>query len=824
MKKTTPNVLILGGGVAGMAAARTLDGRDVLVHLVEKEKSLGGHAAKWSCMATHACENCGACLSIEAADQAPHQKNLKLHFNTLVQGIEKKDSGYEVVLENKESFTVQKIIMATGFSPFDPKKSPSLHYGDCPGVITTAELNTLLREESLSPLLKGKPDPKIAFIQCVGSRNREQGRDYCSQVCCKISMRHAHKLTHLYPEAQITLFYMDLQLIGKEIRTFYNGLSRTISLVQGLPAEILEHPETHQPTLVTEDKTTQSRVSQSFDLIVLSVGLEPSDTLEKTAKTLNLTPNSWGFFNTDTALVPQDIIPAGCAAGPKDILSSQQEGRIAAQKVMEDLDLNTGAKLPVAVFGEGPEADRAALTLASKGYPAYLFGKGASLSESSPVTLLKDSRLISVNGTAGRFSLRYESAGKTRQMECAAIVAAAQPLQSLNTLKGPAQKVFSLDEFEQVLEKTPDNCPENAVILLDYSGPEHKAPARLALTLALKARAAGRTISLIMNQMLVHGALGQRLYDEARRKGVDFFRYETRDDLQIEESGTGFRIKLKEATLPAILLDLSFNALVLPKSLAPAREFADLAGLLRQPLDKEGFLQWANTRHRPTQSLRKGIFFAGTGHDDTDPDDLTRELDEIASFLAAPNLTPPDPGVEINQKKCAQCLTCIRICPHGAIVMNDKSRPQIVPESCFSCHLCVSNCPAYAIESRTMANEQVADLIQKDRVTVFACERSAALAAGKLALPDHVTLIPIPCACRISTDILLKAILNGASKVIVSGCHSENCRSHEGDKTAGDSVQRVLALPGVARARVLWEPIAANEPRKFEHLLSTATE
>ena len=182
MKKTTPNILILGGGVAGMAAARTLGGQDVVIHLVEKEISLGGHAAKWSCMATHTCENCGACLSIEAADQVQHQKNLKLHLNTQVQGIEKKDSGYEVVLENKESFTVAKIIMATGFSPFDPQKSPSLHYGDCPGVITTADLNTLLREDSLSPLLKGKSDPKIAFIQCVGSRNREQGRDYCSQV------------------------------------------------------------------------------------------------------------------------------------------------------------------------------------------------------------------------------------------------------------------------------------------------------------------------------------------------------------------------------------------------------------------------------------------------------------------------------------------------------------------------------------------------------------------------------------------------------------------------------------------------------------------
>ena len=254
MKQTIPNILILGAGVAGMAAAQALADQDLVVYLVEKEDAPGGHAAKWACMATESCENCGACLSIEMADQIQKQKNLILHLKTTIKTLKKKDQGYEVTLENKVSFFVEKIIMATGFSPFNPAQTDSLHYDTYKNVITTAELNTLLKEETLATYFNGKPDPKIAFIQCVGSRNRDQGRDYCSQVCCKISMRHANKITHLFPESEITLFYMDLQIIGKEIRPLFNKLSKNIELIQGIPAEILENKETKMLTIIAEDK------------------------------------------------------------------------------------------------------------------------------------------------------------------------------------------------------------------------------------------------------------------------------------------------------------------------------------------------------------------------------------------------------------------------------------------------------------------------------------------------------------------------------------------------------------------------------------------
>ncbi|MBU8912178.1 MAG: hydrogenase iron-sulfur subunit [Desulfobacterales bacterium] len=816
MKKTTLNILIIGGGVAGMAAAQTFADQDVAIHLVEKESVLGGHAAMWACMATDTCQNCGACLSIEMADQVQKQENVISHLDTIVEAINKKDQGYEVILEDKETFSVEKIIMATGFSPFNPVQINSFHYDEYKNVITTADLNTILQEETLSGYFNGKPDPKIAFIQCVGSRNRELGKDYCSQVCCKISMRHAGKLTHLYPESDITLFHMDLQVIGKEIRSLFNTLSKNIALVQGVPAEILEDNQTKMLNIVVEDKETLSRVSRAFDLIVLSVGMQPSPTLETTAGILDLKSNSWGFFNTDQAALSRDVVIAGCANGPKDILTSKQEGRIAAAKIMDDLGLNEKKELNIAVFGEGIQADRTARIISSKGYHTYLFGPGTDPEN--------DRRIISISGTAGSFSLYYESKNKKQYLTCAAIIAAVEPEQSLNRLDSLTNPSLSLDAFSQMVEETPDTCPDTSIIMLDYFGPEFKYSARLALKTAVKVKALGKNISIIMNKMLVHGAMGQRIYDTARQQGVNFFRFEACEDLKLEDSGNGFLIKLKEATLPSIELNLNCDCLVLPPNLTPAAGFKDTAALLRQSLDREGFLQSANIRHRLTRSPRKGIFFAGTCHDETDKDDLNNEINEILSEFATESFDLPavETGVEINQEMCAQCLTCIRICPHSAIVMNQKNRPQIVADSCFSCHLCVSNCPAYAIESKTLANDQIAQKVEKNKMVILACERSSALAAGRLTLPDNITLIPIPCACRISSDVILKALLNGASKVIVAGCHEDNCRSLEGSNIADASVRKVLSIPGMDAAKVAWEPIAANETRKLENIISKA--
>ncbi len=819
MNEKSPSILILGGGVAGMAAAHSLKNQDLSVHLVEEQDHLGGNAALCACMATDTCKNCGACLSREMARQTANQNNLTLHLKTKINALKKTGQGAEALLTSGRTIIADKMIMATGFSPFDPATLPSLNWDTCKNVITTVQLNSRLKDGGLYTLLENNPNPRIAFIQCVGSRNRKLEKDYCSQVCCKISLRHAQKLIHKIPDTQITLFYMDLQIIGKEIRRTLNSLDQQINLVQGVPSEILEDPDTHKLTMVTEDRATQSRIASQFDLVVLSVGMESTPDISKTAALLGAVPNNWGFFNTREATLADDLYIAGCVAGPKDILSSKQEGQIAGSKALEDVGLAKKPDMNVAILGKGFQADIVARAVAAEGYPVYTFDAGPDAKNS-------DAKIMAVEGTVGNFSIYYTHQGKKETLICGAIIAAPEPCSTQNAGRDKFKTAMDLNAFSGT---NPKDIPEKSLILLDYFGPEFKTSARLALRAALAAREAKKEVSIVMNKMLVHSALGQRLYDQARKSGIQFLRFNSPKDIKIKAKKQGFHLTLKEATLPDFNLTLECDCLVLPESIRSCEGFETIANFLRVPLDREGFLQPANVLYRLTQSPRRGIFFAGTCHDEVDEDDLGTEIRDVLSKLTLLNLPREKAGVKVNEKKCAKCLTCYRICPHTAIILNDKMRPQIMDDACFSCHLCVSNCPAYAIESDEFTNDRIGDQIGnqiagqvEDRVVIFACERSAALAADKIKLPEKTQIVTLPCACRISCDMILKSMIKGASKVIISGCHDGNCRSMEGSATARLEVDAIAKMPGIKPANIAWEPVAANETHKFQRIISKA--
>lgn len=833
MNKTSPGVLIIGGGVAGMAAAQVLSDFDVSVHVVEKQGQLGGHSTMWACMATESCVNCGACLSFEMVENVMGRQNVTPHFNASILKVKPSGNGFDVTLEDGKTLQVNKIITATGFSPFDPKQIASYHTDTLKNVITTTKLNALLQEEGIGAFLEGNPTPEIAFIQCVGSRNRKIGNDYCSQVCCKVAMRHANKLLHVIPGAHITIFYMDLQIIGKETRSFYQGLAKKVDLVQGVPAEILKNTENGRLRIVTESRNDMTRVAREYDMIVLSVGMEPSANMEDIADIVGISPNPWGFFNTGDASLSADIYVAGCARTPGDILSSMQDGRIVAGRVADDLGLgrnaaaeargNGGNDPAVAVFGEGGQAVATAATIAASGYKTFLFGTDAPPDKAGNLKTIGDARILQISGTAGNFKIYHESGGKRNAVSCGVIISADEPDLVENDPGILSENILDAEAFSSIISNSPEKIPGDIVILLDYGAPEYKKWARMALKDSLKAKAAGKNISILANKMLVHKADGQQLYDAARKNGVSFLRYEHPGDIRMEKTEKGFSLTFKEATMPADMdVHLECGCLVMPPKLSAPADFREKAAILRQKTDREGFLQSPNARHRLTGSTRKGIFFAGTGHDEIDTDDLKVEIDDILTFLKTGSFDLPAAvtGVEINEKMCAKCLTCYRICPHGAIILTEKMKPRIVPDACFSCHLCVANCPAHAIDSEEFANDAFFEMAQKDQAVVFACERSAYLAAQRAGLPEGVHLVKIPCACRINIDVILKSLLKGASKIIIAGCHDGNCRSTEGAREAARGVRQVLRIPGMDESMVVFSPVAANEAEKIKRIVS----
>ncbi|MBN2439597.1 MAG: CoB--CoM heterodisulfide reductase iron-sulfur subunit A family protein [Deltaproteobacteria bacterium] len=351
-----PNsALVVGAGFAGLSAARTLADLGWRVVLVEQQGHLGGHGHHWACMATEACARCSACAVSDLIQQVIRDPAITVRTTATLAALEGADGSFvarlqpvgsseavcrshpNFALAADESIPVSKVVIATGFQPFDPAELPMLNYGRLPNVLTLAEMDDVLREDRLAALITGEKS-KLAFIQCVGSRDRERGREYCSQFCCKGSIRLARKLLNEKPDLQITIYYIDLQLTGKAFRVFYKETRDKISFVQGTPAEILPAVEGPGLRVKAYDPATGAIGYEEHDVIVLAAGQRPGPANAALAANLGLKLGEDGFLALarsahSTASSRPGVFLAGASAGPTDLAMACTQAFAAAAEI-----------------------------------------------------------------------------------------------------------------------------------------------------------------------------------------------------------------------------------------------------------------------------------------------------------------------------------------------------------------------------------------------------------------------------------------------------------------------------------------------------------
>ena len=246
-------------------------------------------------------------------------------------------------------FKVGTIIVATGFDIFDPNRKPELGYSDYENVITGLEFERL---SSASGPTAGKiqiggkkkgEEPwepkKIAFIHCVGSRDDSVDNPYCSRVCCMYIAKQAHLAKDKMPDADITVFYMDVRAFGKGFEEFYDRVRREgILYIRGNPSEIFKRDG--QMVVKVEDTLTSTPLEHECDLVVLGVGLEPRRDVRKIIDLLRLSQSPDRFFlEAHPKLRPVDtasdgIYLAGACQGPKDIPDAVAQAKGAAASAM----------------------------------------------------------------------------------------------------------------------------------------------------------------------------------------------------------------------------------------------------------------------------------------------------------------------------------------------------------------------------------------------------------------------------------------------------------------------------------------------------------
>ncbi|MEZ4524681.1 MAG: FAD-dependent oxidoreductase [Desulfobacterales bacterium] len=320
----TPGAMIIGGGVAGMTAALALGDQGFEVHIVEKEKELGGLARHVH--RTLDGSDVQAFVKEKIAQVKAHPK-ITVHTGAEVDKSGGFIGNFQTALTNGDSFVHGAIVVASGGAEYEPKGEYG--YGESERIITQRDLEKRLAE---GINVTGK---HFVMIQCVGSR--EEPNNYCSRVCCQDAIKNAIAIREKSPSAHVTVLYRDIRTYGLREDYYQKARELGVSFIRFEPEK---KPDVKiMGSLIkikTFDYVLNRDVVLSPDFVVLSTGLRPHPSTEKISRQYKLTRNMDGYFlEAHVKLRPVDfpsegIYLAGLAHAPKNFDETISQALAAA--------------------------------------------------------------------------------------------------------------------------------------------------------------------------------------------------------------------------------------------------------------------------------------------------------------------------------------------------------------------------------------------------------------------------------------------------------------------------------------------------------------
>ena len=342
---TSGKVLIIGGGPSGLESARCVAELGGEAILIEKRERLGGTPDRENyAKLTHHWRDASEAMA-EMTAAVTSNKNVEVKYSAEVKGISGSAGNFEVQIEANgaaESLNVGAVIIATGFQHFDPGRATQYYnYYSFPDVITLTDLEKMLKEHNVVRPSNGEAPKKIAFVQCVGSRDRQIGNEYCSKVCCGIASKQAIELRQQLPDSKVMIFYIDMRMYGYWENEIYWPAQEKykVNYVKGVVSEVLQKGD---KLLMRGEDTTMSRPMEvTMDMIVLSVGMEPSAGTRAISQLLGVKQNQYGFIEAGgaggldpVATSKEGIFVAGAASGPADLDDSIAKAGLAAARAL----------------------------------------------------------------------------------------------------------------------------------------------------------------------------------------------------------------------------------------------------------------------------------------------------------------------------------------------------------------------------------------------------------------------------------------------------------------------------------------------------------
>jgi len=335
------DVLIIGGGIAGVTVALELAEMGVPATIVERENPLGGQAGAFACKASEKCNKCFACVVDNQIEEVQRRPHITIMTESALEGVSGEPGQFKAWVRSngrKTLLDASALIVATGVDFFDARQKPEYGYGIFQNVITAHDLDEMLRSRGgvFRPSDGGIPS-KIAFFQCVGSRDETIGHLWCSKVCCAYALRFMRSIRHGNPEIQTSFFYIDIQPLGRSFESLLQSCRQDegMRLIRSLPSKIYGQRTSTHLRMRFIDPPSGETVEEDFDLVVLSIGMAPRADAEGIATVLGIPKNEEGFYRSPPE--SSGVFLAGACKGPRDIGSSMVDAKATAQKVVQYL-------------------------------------------------------------------------------------------------------------------------------------------------------------------------------------------------------------------------------------------------------------------------------------------------------------------------------------------------------------------------------------------------------------------------------------------------------------------------------------------------------
>ncbi|MGO9586939.1 MAG: FAD-dependent oxidoreductase [Limisphaerales bacterium] len=305
--------------VEELAPVNRLNNFDEVEKGLTEEQALAEAARCLNCALCSECNRCVETCKQHAIDHAMREQTVKLE--------------------------VGSVILTPGFKEFEARRKGEFGYGRYDNVVTSVQFERMLSaagpfEGHVIRLSDGREARRIGWIQCVGSRDSSCNNEYCSSICCMMATKQALVAGDHVHGLDATIFYMDIRAHGKDFDQYYERAraQKHIHYLKSIPSRIVQVPGSKDLRVSFIDENSKVQ-QQDFDLIVLSVGMEPANGLAELASRLDIKLNQFGFCDTDRLLPLSTSRPGvfvgGAAAEPKDIPETVTQASAAASMAME---------------------------------------------------------------------------------------------------------------------------------------------------------------------------------------------------------------------------------------------------------------------------------------------------------------------------------------------------------------------------------------------------------------------------------------------------------------------------------------------------------